>query len=281
MPRCARYLLGLALVLASCGQAPGLREAQDAFSQAATADNAARLHAFTITGAEAKGTAPAAVDASAGYARALALVKKLDDKQLAADNLLGTKLAIQAMSQWKLKDWDGGMASAQALQALASAQPPSSQVYPRDRALGAAMPALIRIDQAHDAIFVPATSAAWAQPGYRDDQVKQLDAAVAILDTVLASTTETDPVRVYLLQSELAAWRNKQDAFNRLPEPPGQGTLALSDSEVRRANCRIAQLGDAVGHDAAAKDGDAAVALWRTILFAGIGKKPDLTFCTG
>jgi hypothetical protein len=263
----------LALALAGCGQSPGLREAQTAFSEAATADNAARFAAFTTPAAEGKGTGTATVSASAGYARAIALVQKLDRKQLAADKELGVAQSILATSQWRLKDWDNAAASAQALSGMDEAQ-----VFPRDRALAKAMPALIRIDQAHDAIFDPRSQALPAdqRASYRADQLAQLDAAVALLDGVLAETTEADPVALYLLQAELAAIRNKQDALLRLRAGEGAGAAdMLSAADLRHGQCRTAQLMAGVQRSTSDADSSAAGAFWQKVL----GVKPDLAAC--
>jgi hypothetical protein len=262
----------LALGLAACGQSSSLREAQTTFSEAATADNAARLAAFS-TPAEGRGTGTATVSASAGYAHAIALVQKLDRRQLAADRELGVAQSILATSQWRLKDWDSAAASAQALSGL-----DATQVFPRDRALAQAMPALIRIDQAHDAIFDPRAPAkpADALAAYRAAQLAQLDDAIMLLDGVIAGATETDPITIYLLQAELATLRNKQDALLHLragADLPGSTTL--SGRELQRAQCRMAQLVAGVQRNGTEADGQAAGALWQKIL----GPKPDLAAC--
>jgi hypothetical protein len=263
----------LTLGLAACGASPDLREAQTAFSDAANADNAARLAAFSTTANEAKSTGTAAVSASAGYARAAALVQKMDRKQLAADKELGVAQSILAMSQWKLKDWDGAASSAQTLSAM-----DATQVVPRDRALADAMPALIRIDQAHDAIFAPGVQAKPADQlaAYRAAQIAQLDAAVALLDGVIGGATEADPITLYILQAELAALRNKQDAVQRLRtagDPPGSGALSVHD--LMLAQCRMAQLVAGTQRNGTEADGQAAGALWQKVL----GPKPDLSAC--
>jgi hypothetical protein len=264
----------LALSVAACGESSSLREAQTAFSDAATADNAARLAAFSTPAAEGKGTGTATVSASAGYARAIALVQKLDRKKLAADKELGVAQSILATAQWKLKDWDNAAVSAQTLSGM-----DATQVFPRDRALANAMPALIRIDQAHDAIFDPRAQALPADRlvPYRADQIAQLDAAVVLLDGVIASATEGDPITLYLLQAELAALRNKQDALLRLRaggDLPANATLAGPDEN--RSQCRIAQLVAAVKHNGNDADSQAAATLWQGIL--GV-KNPNLAAC--
>jgi hypothetical protein len=263
----------LALSVAACGESSSLREAQTAFSDAATADNAARLAAFSTPAAEGKGTGTATVSASAGYAHAIALVQKLDRKQLAADKELGVAQSILATSQWKLKDWDNAAASAQTLSGM-----DATQVFPRDLALANAMPALIRIDQAHDAIFDPRAQAMPADrlASYRADQIAQLDSAIAVLDGVIATTTEGDPVTLYLLQAELAALRNKQDALLRLRTGGDlSGNDVLSGPDLQRGQCRIAQLVAGVQRNGTDADSQAAGVLWQRVL----GVKANLAAC--
>jgi hypothetical protein len=258
----------LAATLSACGETPGLRQARVAFNDAASADNAARFAAYMAPGSKGAAT----VTVSAGYAETIDLIKKLDQKKLQDDKLLGVALTMKAMAQWKLKSWDDAMASAQTLNGM-----DDSQVFPRDRAIAKAMPALIRIDQAHDAIFDPKARKLTPDServAYRDEQIRQLDDARMKLDDVLASTTQDDPVTLYLLASELAAFRNKQDAASLLhPDKGPRG--GLSQPEILLVQCRGGQLVAGVKRDAGEPASKDVAQFWKQVL----GPAPDIDKC--
>src|SRR5467141_4031655 len=105
--RCA--CAGLCAALTACADVDKLREAQASFNAASTAETEARLSAYTrVSGAPAN-VADLSAQASSGYAKTLSILKGLTDKeiqQLQSDKLWGNAQTLEALSYWRLKDYD-------------------------------------------------------------------------------------------------------------------------------------------------------------------------------
>src|SRR5688572_9268208 len=141
----------LALIIAGCASTNRLREAQDAFNQAAAAENTLRFDAKASDAVTSLGAV------RSGYASALLSLDKLenskDESRLRNDGLWGTALTLKALTQWRLGQFDKAIATAE----LAK-QSASDQTYPRDQAIVAALPGLVKTDQAYSKILLTNSS---------------------------------------------------------------------------------------------------------------------------
>lgn len=211
-------------LMTGCAGINRLREAQDSFNQAATAENAARLDANP-----ADATASLA-SVRASYASALLSLGKIsskDEQSLRSDGLWGTALTLKALCQWRVGQYEQAMSNAALAQASAG-----DQLYPRDKALLTALPGLIKTDQAYAKIFNSAPM----------QDIEELligtRGAVHDLQNARATADAKHPVQAYLIQAQLAAYRNYTVALDRL----SQHATVPVDSPAR-ANA-ISQLGD-------------------------------------
>jgi hypothetical protein len=195
----------LAAVLATgCAGVNRLREAQEAFNQAAAAENALRLD--HLEGHQTDdGTLVALAAAGTGYASALLSLERMDAgdvAQLKRDGLWGNALTLKALAEWRLGLYD--KARATAAEALQTA---GDQIQPRDRALLRALPGLIKNDEAYRKIY----------EGRPLKEVEDLlRESVADLKGARDSIEEAHPVQLYLIQAQLVTYRNLRTAYSRL-----------------------------------------------------------------
>jgi hypothetical protein len=194
----------LLLVLAAgCASVNRLREAQDAFNQAAMLENAQRFDASP---------ANAGVNLAAprsGYASALLSLNQLapdDEKRLRQDGLWGTTLTLKALSQWRLGQFQPALDSAAEAQKTAG-----DQLYPRDRVMLEALPGLIKTDQAYSKLLSSGTPLADIEALLIGDHgaVNNIQRGRDLVD-------KDHPVQIYLLQAQLAAFRNYMIGQDRL-----------------------------------------------------------------
>lgn len=194
------------LLLAGCADVNRLREAQDSFSRAAEQENRARFDFQPETnGFEA---AAGAASARAGYGAALIELEKLEQDSaskasLEADGLRGTALTLKALCEWRLGLHDRALVTA------AEAAKAPDALGPRDRTLLAALPGLVMTDQLYAKLDrkrrgLPAGS--W------DDAQSLGGRAMEILESGRRDLEAEHPLRLYLLQAQLAAWRNLRQA---------------------------------------------------------------------
>ena len=220
------YLALVAVLAAGCVSVNRLREAQDAFNQAATAENAVQFEN------DPANTAANLASVRAGYASALLSLGKLepkDERTLQQDGLWGTALTLKSLCQWRLGQYSQALASAVEAQGNAT-----NQVYPRDRALLVALPGLIKTDQAYTKIFSNAPLA----------EVEELltgpNGAIANIQNARANTDKDHPVQIYLIQAQLAAYRNFTVALDRLNNhttvPPGHPARADAIAQLAELN---------------------------------------------
>ena len=194
----------LAVIIAGCASTNRLREAQDAFNQAAAAENALRFDAKASDAVTSLGAV------RSGYASALLSLDKLenskDESRLRSDGLWGTALTLKALTQWRLGQFDKAIATAD----LAK-QNAGNQTYPRDQAVVAALPGLVKTDQAYSKILLTNSPLA-------DVEALLIGAsgAVANIQRGREQVEKDHPVQVYLLQAQLSAYRNFQVAHDRL-----------------------------------------------------------------
>lgn len=223
--------ISIALLLtlaAGCASVNRLREAQDAFNQAAAAENALR---FDAKPSDAIG---GLVSVRSGYASALLSLGKLahskDEAQLRKDGLWGTALTLKALSQWRLGQFDQAIATAQLARETAG-----SQIYPRDLALITALPGLVKTDQAYDKALRTNTTLAEVEGLLIGER-----GAVANIQSARGQVDKDHPVQVYLIQAQLAAYRNFQVAFDYLKQH--QETVPATHPARAAANEQLKEL---------------------------------------
>jgi hypothetical protein len=215
-----------AILAIGCANVNRLHEAQTAFNQAAAAENTLR---FDTKASDAVASLGAV---RGGYASALISLDQLENSkaqtQLRKDGLWGTALTLKALSQWRLGQVEKALTTA-----LLASQSAGDQLYPRDRAVITALPGLIKTDQAYAKIFSNAPLS----------EVKALlvddNGAVANIERARLQTDKDHPVQVYLIQAQLAAYRNYVVAVDRLKN---HASVAADDPARLAANRQLKEL---------------------------------------
>jgi hypothetical protein len=242
LPRHAALIL-IAVLTSACASVNHLREAQDAFNQGAAAENAQRL-----AGSSPKDALASLTAARTSYASALLSLDKLSDsdkQSLRSDGLLGTALTLKALCQWRLSFYDKALATA----GEATSGVPE-QIYPRDRALLLALPGLIKTDQAYakiqlqQAFLKPSSNEDRPKPQSFDD-VKGLlvgsNGAVANIQSARGAVGKDHPVQSYLIQAQLAAYRNYLVAVDTFQN---HATVLPNDPARVEANTQLRELNE-------------------------------------
>jgi hypothetical protein len=251
--------LAVALLVAGCSGVNHLREAQLAFNEASTLDNQHRLGLGADARAIEVGDRPdTPVPASAaltattaiqgGYAATLLSLEKIpkeDTKRLRADRLWGVKLTLEALAQWRLGRYDDALRTA--AQALGNE---GAQLFPRDAAVLTALPGLINTDIAYQKIRTwkrdPKTPCRTSDGAEIADLVACVEGrlvgprgAVSDLGAARRKVDPGHPVNVYLIQSQLGAYRNYQVAFQEVnrrspaADDPARGAAQCSLRDLR------------------------------------------------
>lgn len=246
--------MGLTIVLlvalaAGCASVNRLRDAQDAFNQAAAAENALR---FDTKAADA---ATSLLSVRGGYTKALVSLEKLENtkeqRQLSRDGLWGTALTLKALTQWRLGQFEGAITNAELARTAAG-----DQIYPRDLAILIALPGLVKTDQAYYKIIHTT----------RTNELAEVEAmlvgpsgAVADIENAHTQVDKDHPVQVYLLQAQLAAYRNYQVALERLKN---QAVGPFGDPARAKAKAQLAELRRVLEAQGAGKAGEELVKSW-------------------
>src|SRR5690606_7033133 len=139
------------------------------------------------------------------YAAAHGLIERVLAEaaaDLRADDLYGTALTIRALCAWRLGDPDAAREAAAEVTALAADPEAGTRVWPRDRALCAALDPLTKIDALGVVVrgFEAATTTA------ADTQAKLMRHVPGVqqgLRDAAASVPAGHPLRIYLAQAEL------------------------------------------------------------------------------
>ncbi|HKX63119.1 MAG TPA: hypothetical protein VJS65_14765 [Verrucomicrobiae bacterium] len=229
---CLALLLSL---IGACQSVNRLREAQDAFNQASTADMR------TAFGANA--TIDETVDTDAvgqwanvrnQYGAALISLNRMnakDERLLRDEKLWGAKLTLEALCHWKLGNYE------KALEVARDAQE-TDQLFPRDRAVLQALPGLVMTDYAFD--LRPEAEAAKREFTASANEKEKLargkaftnlvvkiesltvkaDGAVDLIQTGRSPNLieDTHPAHVYLIQAQLAAYRNFRKGYELMDQ---------------------------------------------------------------
>jgi hypothetical protein len=232
-PRVAVVTLSLVLCLfaAGCQTVSSLRDAQDSFSRAAAAENALRSDLSRPLDGAGADTMTGLGAVRSGYASALFVLNRITSEsadKLRNDQLLGDALTLKALCEWRLGQFSNAVATAQSAQNGAT-----DQLFPRDRALLRALPGLIKSDQAYQKIMErkPLT------------EIEQLllsgNGAVADVQAAREVVDRDHPVQTFLLQAQLAAYRNFTVALFRL----NNNAAVPADHPARaKANAQLKEL---------------------------------------
>ena len=169
--------------------------------------------------------------ARSGYASALLILNRITSEsadKLRSDQLLGNALTLKALCEWRLSQFSQAVATARSAQS-AEAEP----LFPRDRALLRALPGLIKTDQAYQKIMERKPLA----------EIEQLlvsgDGANADIQAARELVDRDHPVQIYLLQAQLAAYRNFTVAEFRLNN---NATLPMDHPARAKANIQLKEL---------------------------------------
>ena len=228
------------LWIGSCTAVNHLRDAQDAFSQAAALENTER---FNDSGDRSVPPASSLANLSAvraGYASCLNSLEQIDGEQkaqLVADQLWGAKLTLEALAQWRLGQHGEALTTVTSANALSQpgedGTPPKEQLFPRDRALLVALPGLINTDLAYAQILGHSRTL---------DELKEKlagkEGAIATLAKARDVVDQEHPLQVYLIQAQLAAYRNYQIAHQILQNK----NVPDSDAARQAAKTHLADL---------------------------------------
>ena len=204
------------LIASGCGTVNHLREAQDAFNQAAAADNKLKTDplGLDITG---ETFVTLSVMRNSGYATAVNSLNKLtaqDIQHLKKDRLWGNVLTLKAMAQWRLGNYDEARETVDE-----AARLPEKQLHPRDRALIAALPGLIRIDEAFNKIYRQELPAQKTKEEYFKEIKDLIDSGVNEIGKARKLAHKDHPVQGYLIQAQLAGYVNLIQAYTRWVGP--------------------------------------------------------------
>jgi len=218
---CAFFFFVLVFTVSTigCAEINHLREAQDAFNQAAYAENALRFN--PVPNSEAASLSAAA---RTGYASVLISLDRLDSQEigrLKEDKLWGNVLALKALTEWRLRLYPQAKKTAAAALDLTD-----DELHPRDRTLMTALPALIRIDQAHH--FISLRERKEKEEMSKNDFDANIGTpllnAATILDEARRLVAPDEPVQIYLIQAQLAAYRNLKIGYRKFA-PEGRDSV--------------------------------------------------------
>lgn len=219
--RCALLFFALvfAIALIGCAQINHLREAQDAFNQAARAENTLRFS--PVPNSEVASLSAAA---RTGYASVLVSLDRLDPQEvnrLKQDRLWGNVLALKALAQWRLRLYPQATKTADS-----ALQLPADGLHPRDRTLMTALPALIRIDQVHHFMSLGGIkeNEEMSKTNFDANIRTPLLNAATILDRARRVVAPDEPIQIYLIQAQLAAYRNLKIGYRKF-RPEGRDSV--------------------------------------------------------
>jgi hypothetical protein len=247
----ALSIAALITLAAGCADVNRLREAQDSFNQAAATENALRFDT-KVTDASTTGLG----SVRSGYASALLSLEKLenskDQTQLRNDGLWGSALTLKALTQWRLGQFDKAIATAELAR-----QNAGDQMYPRDLAMITALPGLVKTDQAYDKILRTNTPLSDITDLLVGDH-----GAVADIQNARGRIDRDHPVQVYLLQAQLAAYRNFQVALDRRQN---HATVSTNNPAFADANAQLKELNRLLKIQNAGTSGQDLVDYWRQL----------------
>jgi len=233
-------ILLVLIALAACsglGGARRLRDAQDEFNEGARLENRLRYEsAFRQYGPSVKSQTDIGVPAvdrpEQHYAAALeilASIREPEAKALANDKLLGTKLTLEALCQWKLGR--GTAAVSLADTALANLDP---EREPRDWVIARTLPALVLNDEAYAGIPDSFTTKNEAQFAAVAQRLLTADKSALFFINEAGQRAQDRPIEIWLLQVELAVYANWLKARSNLL---GEREIPANEKLLLQAKC--------------------------------------------
>jgi hypothetical protein len=285
-------------VIAGCQSVNHLRDAQEAFHRAAALENKLRYAANdpnSLLKTEASETLAEVGSVQSSYAAALMSLENVDETTLKQDRLWGSALTLKALTQWRLGRYADALSTAETAKANAN------QLFPRDAAVVEALPGLIKIDFAYARIrqmkpllkkTADISSAELEKknkaivqenepilikeikPRLVGDTGEAEGSAVQDLQRARAQVEPDHPVHVYLLQAQLAAFRNYAAAYAQcygvaLPtDDPAQKVAAWNLWELQELLQTI------YGDHYPGSDGQRLIAHWETTYTLKAKKRP-------
>ncbi len=192
-----------------------LREAQVAFNRSALLENQNHMDTLNpLTTKEMRTEVGNTIAIQNGYASALLSINKIypsEKVQLRSNKILGNVLFLKAMAQWRIGDFENALGTADL--ALQEAR---DNLYPRDTAVLAALPGLIKIDLAFKRIKKMEEGAEGNLNVFSEiDRRLSYKEGGAVNDIwkARAKVNKEHEVNIYLIQAQLSAYRNYQVAY--------------------------------------------------------------------
>lgn len=258
--RTARMMtwMAVALLLAGCGSAYTLHEAQDAFNAAAWMEHEQAVPAGGPRDADPmlSGEAVVADEPRVHYAAALVILRGItDDKPLAADGLLATKLAMEAWCLWKLGRVDDAMRVQQ--QGLTAIDAATSV---NDAAMLRVLPALVIIERTR--AIVKRDGEPLALDEVRRDLFDADRGAARHIREARQGAVER-PVDAYLVQVELSMWQ----LFTEARRLHNVERTDAENASIQSLFADLRRLGESLRIDP--NRIDAIIAHWTTALAVG------------
>lgn len=227
----------LAAVLQGCAATNSLWRAQEAFNEASALENALAADPLHLESGTA-GTVTRSAGARAKYEQAQSELETLsasEEKQLRADGLWGNLLTLRALTAWRLGEYD------QAREAARKARLEPGLLHPRDTALIAALPGLIKIDEAYAKIYRNDLPETTSRHKHFQNLRSLLTSAFSDIDRARELVHSKHPVQSYLLQAQLAGYVNLLNGYTLWSDQPN---AIPTDAERDRARVWLCTLNE-------------------------------------
>jgi len=203
-----------------------LRQAQETFNKAASIENQSRFDPKKETDLNANiESSEGLTSAQSGYAAALVILRQMTDEEkdaLKKEKLMGVKLTLEGLILWRLGKYEEALDITDQVEGQAK-----DQIYPRDSIIINALPDLIKIDLAYMMIREAKYSNNEEKKKVLKDVVpllvemdetkaKRHWSAVQHIKAVRQKLNKNHPIQSYLIQAQLAAYRNYKVAYTSI-----------------------------------------------------------------
>jgi tetratricopeptide (TPR) repeat protein len=258
-------------ILTGCQGAQKLRDAQNAFNEGARLENelmfksAFKQYGLNVNDQNVIG-APSVGRPEPHYAAALEILQSIGDAgnaELEKDRLLGTKITLEALCQWKLGRGTQAISLAEtALDHL------DAENEPRDWVIAQALPALVISDEAYARI--PNVFTGKDQSKFDDIENRLLTAdrsAKTYIDKATGRAKDR-PIEIWLLQVELSLYSSWLKARSNIL---GERELPEKEKGLLIGKCeRLETIGKRYAHEDQKKAAKELADGWRETIFGTI-----------